>query len=80
MAHNKYYIVNSNDINLPQIETVIVGLPATQRYSLDNTKIVVKLHSDDHTEYPFLLTYSPLNNEQTLVIMASAEWTSPEIL
>jgi len=45
MAHtNRYFIVAADSPNLPQIYDVIVGKPSTQRYSIDSTKLVVKLH------------------------------------
>lgn len=78
MAHNRYYIVNATDPNLPQIESVIVGLPQNQRYSIDKTQIVVKLHEGDHSQYPFLADYQEYNHEQILIVMSTPEW-SPEI-
>lgn len=78
MAHNRYYIVNATDPNLPQIESVIVGLPQNQRYSIDKTQIVVKLHEGDHNNYTFLADYQEYNHEQILIVMSSPEW-SPEI-
>ena len=78
MAHtNRYYIVNASDPNLSDIETVIVGLPTTQRYSLDGTQIVIKLHEGDHHNYTFLADYQEENHEQTLIIMNTPEWTAP---
>jgi hypothetical protein len=78
MAHNRYYIVNATDPNLPQIEAVIVGLPTTQRYSVDGTQIVVKLHEGDHHNYTFLADYQEENHEQILISMNTPEW-APEI-
>jgi len=75
MAHNRYYIVNADDPNLSQIETVIVGLPDTQRYSVDGTQIVVKLHEGDHSDYSFLVDYQEQNHEQILISMNTPEWT-----
>ena len=78
MAHtNRYYIVNASDPNLSDIEAVIVGLPTTQRYSLDSTQVVVKLHDHDHHNYSFLADYQEQNHEQTLIIMNTPEWQIP---
>ena len=78
MAHNRYYIINADDPNLAQIEAVIVGIPATQRYSLDGTKLVVKLHEGDHSDYSFFADYQEESHEQILISMNTPEWT-PEI-
>jgi hypothetical protein len=77
MAHNRYYIVNASDPNLSQIEAVIVGLPTTQRYSVDGTQIVVKLHEGDHSDYSFLVDYQEQNHEQILISMNTPEWSPP---
>ena len=77
MAHNRYYIVNADDPNLSQIEDVIVGLPSTQRYSVDGTQIVVKLHQGDHSDYSFLAQYTEESHEQILISMDTPEWTPP---
>jgi hypothetical protein len=75
MAHtNRYYIINSEDPNLPQIEAVIVGDPNTQRYNLDGSKLVVKLHQGDHKEYPFLDGVQEYNHEQILEALNNSEW------
>lgn len=77
MAHNRYYIVNADDPNLSEIEAVIVGLPTTQRYSVDGTQIVVKLHEGDHSDYSFLADYQEESHEQILISMDTPEWTPP---
>ena len=78
MAHtNRYFIVNADDPNLSEIEYVIVGLPTTQRDSIDDTHIVIKLHQNDQSDYPFLEQYEEYDNEQILIIMATPEWTGP---
>ena len=78
MAHNRYYIVQADDPNLSDIEAVIVGLPSTQRHSVDGTQIVVKLHEEDHSDYSFLADYQEYNHEQILISMNTPDWT-PEI-
>ncbi len=75
MAHNRYFIINADDPNLQEINAVIVGTHESQRYSLDATKIVVKLHEGDHSEYEFLADYPEHNHEEILISLNSAEWT-----
>ena len=78
MAHtNKYYIVKAEDPNLPQIESVIVGLPTTQRYSIDKALIVVKLHKGDSKHYEFLNQYQEYNHEEILEALDNSEWQEP---
>jgi hypothetical protein len=80
MAHiNRYYIVNADDPNLSDIEQVIVGEATTQRYSVDGTQIVVKLHQNDHSDYSFLEQYQEQSHDEILISMNTPEWT-PEIL
>ncbi len=75
MAHtNRYFIVAADSPNLPQIYNVIVGKPSTQRYSIDSTKLVVKLHEGDHSDYPFLDGSSEYNHAEILEIMHTPEW------
>jgi hypothetical protein len=78
MAHtNRYFIVIADDPNLLEIEQVIVGEPTTQRYSIDGSQIVVKLHQNDHSDYSFLEQYEVYDNEQILISMNTPEWTTP---
>jgi hypothetical protein len=78
MAHtNRYFIVIADDTNLLEIEQVIVGEPTTQRYSIDGSQIVVKLHQNDHSNYSFLEQYEEYDNEQILIMMATHDWTTP---
>jgi hypothetical protein len=75
MAHNRYFTIEANDPNLDEIAQVFVGELDTQRYSLDGTKIVIKLHEGDHSEYGFLAQYQEYNNDQILDVLQTAEWT-----
>jgi hypothetical protein len=78
MAHtNRYYIINADDPNMGEIDQVIVGEPTTQRYSIDGSQIVVKLHQNDHSDYPFLEQYTEESHEQILISMNTPEWTPP---
>jgi len=75
MSHtNRYYIVKEEDPNLQQIESVIVGLPEKQRYSIDTTLIVVKLHKGDHKQYEFLQEYQEYSHEEILEALDNSEW------
>jgi len=75
MSHtNRYYIIEANDPNLNDIINVSVGELATQRYSLDSTKIVIKLHTEDHNNYSFLDGYTEYNHEEILPITNTPEW------
>ncbi len=83
MAHNRYFTIEANDPNLDEIAQVFVGELDTQRYSLgsfagmylDGSKIVIKLHEGDHSEYPFLEQYQEYNHDQILDVLQTAEWT-----
>jgi len=78
MAHiNKYYIVDVNDPNLPQIYDVIVGKPSKQRPNNPGstaTKLAVKLHKGDHNNYPFLDGIQKYNHAGIRVAMNTPEW------
>lgn len=75
MAHNRYFIIDANDPNMSEIDAVIVGTPESQRYSIDRSQIVVKLHEGDHSEYPFLHHYEEMNHDTVLNFLNSPEWT-----
>ena len=76
MAHNRYFIINADDPNMDEIAHVIVGTIDTQRYSLDGTMIVVKLHQGDHSDYEFLADYTEYNHDAILEQLHTLEWTS----
>lgn len=76
MAHNRYFIIDSNDPNMDEIINVSVGELDTQRLSLDGTLMVIKLHDGDHDDYSFLSQYTEYSHEEILPIMASSEWTN----
>jgi hypothetical protein len=75
MAHNRYFIINADDNNLNDIISVSVGELKTQRYSLDNTQIVIKLYENDHNNYPFLSQYTEYNHHDILEVMQTDKWT-----
>ena len=72
---NRYYIIDSNDKNLDKILSYCVESRDTLRYSLDLTKCVVKLKSDDTLNHFELLKYTPYNHEEILQIMYTSEWS-----
>jgi len=76
MAHNRYFIINADDPNMDEIAHVIVGSMDTQRYSLDGSKLVVKLHYDDPNNYEFLADYTEYNHDAILEQLHTLEWTS----
>ncbi len=76
MAHNRYFIINADDPNMDEIAHVIVGSMDTQRYSLDGSKLVVKLHYDDSNNYEFLADYTEYNHDAILEQLHTLEWTS----
>ena len=78
MAHNnRYYTISDNDPNKAEILTFTVGLPTTQRYSLDGLQLVIKLHYDDHEQHPQLLQYTEYSHAEILPIMNGPDWTAP---
>jgi len=78
MAHNRYFPIDANDPNMSEIDAVIVGIPENQRYNVDLSQIVVKLHEGDHNDYYFLELYPEFNHDGILIYLNSPEWT-PEI-
>ena len=75
MSHeNRYFIIESTNPNLNQIEEVIVGKIGTQRYSLDLSKLVIKLHKGDNNIYPFLDASEEYNHDEILETLNTSEW------
>lgn len=56
--NNRYYIVNSNDENLDKIFTFATTKANTARYSLDGSKVLIKLKSCDTCIYEELSNYT----------------------
>jgi len=72
---NRYFIISATDINLTEIISVSVGDLETQRYSLDSSQIVIKLHKGDTENYPFLAQYYDNTHSEILQLMNGPEWT-----
>ncbi len=77
MAHNRYFVINADDTNMTKINQIIVGRPETQRYSIDKSQIVIKLHENDHQQHDCLQQYAEQSHDEILQTMSSPEW-SPE--
>tara|TARA_R110001592_G_scaffold359364_1_gene665869 strand:- start:587 stop:874 length:288 start_codon:yes stop_codon:yes gene_type:complete len=71
---NRYFIINSDDPNMDNIDHVIVGTVESQRYSIDGTMLVVKLHKGDYNDYEFLDQYQEYNHEEILIALDNDEW------
>ena len=76
---NRYFIISASDVNLTEIISVSVGKLETQRYSIDESQIVIKLHKGDTENYPFLSEYYYNNHSEILQLMNGPEWTQPII-
>ncbi len=77
MAHNRYYTIQSDDTNMSDIDQVIVGSADTQRHSIDKSKIVIKLHEEDHHNYSFLSQYTEYNLSDITELLDNSEWINP---
>ena len=78
MSHtNRYHIINADDPNMDEINAVIVGTPETQRYSIDDSLIVIKLHQGDHNEYTFLADYPEQGHSEILESLNNYQWKQP---
>ena len=74
---NRYFIISASDTNLSEIISVSVGKLDTQRYSLDSSQIVIKLHKGDTENYPFLSQYYDNTHTEILELMNGPEWNQP---
>lgn len=75
MAHNRYYIIEAKATNLDNILDKCVGDKESQRYSLDKTKLVLKLCEGDHNKYPELDKYQEYDHDKILQVLNNKEWT-----
>ena len=74
---NRYFIISAFDINLTEIISVSVGALETQRYSINKSQIVIKLHKGDTENYPFLSQYYENTHSEILELMNGPEWIQP---
>lgn len=75
MLRNRYFIVNIPNPNMSQIYDLVVGTESTQRFSLDGTKVVVKLPLGDETNYGILQNATEYTHSEILIEMAKPEWS-----
>jgi hypothetical protein len=74
MAHNRYYIINNDDPNKDAIMQYVAQTGQPQRYNLEKTKIVIKLHEEDHEDHPELADYQEYNYKEILIALDNNEW------
>ena len=74
---NRYFIISASDSNLTEIISVSVGSLDTQRYSINKSQIVIKLHKGDTENYPFLTQYYDNTHSEILQLLNSTEWIQP---
>tara|TARA_R110002096_G_scaffold370839_1_gene564301 strand:- start:1596 stop:1832 length:237 start_codon:yes stop_codon:yes gene_type:complete len=74
---NRYFIISASDSNLTEIISVSVGSLDTQRYSINKSQIVIKLHKGDTENYPFLSQYYDNTHSEILQLLNSTEWIQP---
>lgn len=74
MAHNRYFIINNDDPNKDAIMQYVAQTGQPQRYNIAQTKIVVKLHEEDHENHPELVSYQEYNHEEILIALDNNEW------
>jgi len=70
----KYVIVNSSEVSNLDFSQ-LVDSSETSRYSLDDSKILVRFEGDTPS---FLIGETHYTNEEILPILAGAEWTAVE--
>ena len=74
---NRYFIISASDSNLTEIISVSVGSLDTQRYSINKSQIVIKLHKGDTENYSFLSQYYDNTHSEILQLLNSTEWIQP---
>lgn len=72
--HNRYF--KSNKAITPEIESVMVGDIRSQRPRSKNGNVIIKLHLDDHSDYPFLEGWEEFTHEEMLEDIKGDEWIS----
>ena len=71
---NRYFIANVPNPNMSQIYDIVIGTEASQRFSLDGKKVVVKLPLGDNTNYGVLQNATEYTHENILIEMEKPEW------
>lgn len=70
--HNRYF--KSNKEITAEIESVMVGTKETQRPRSKQGNVIIKLHLDDESDYPFLEDWQELTHEEMLEDIQNDEW------
>ena len=71
---NRYFIANVPNPNMSQIYDIVIGTEASQRFSLDGKKVVVKLSLGDTNTYGVLQNATEYTYEEILIKMQEPEW------
>jgi len=74
MSHNRYYIINADDPNKDVIMEFVAQTGQKQRCNFAETKIVVKLHEEDHEQHEVLDQYQEYNYEEIIIALDNNEW------
>lgn len=74
---NRYFIINSNDVNIDAIMLLVIGEFIHQRFNKEHTKLVVKLPIEDKNNYEILVGYTEYTHKQILEELQNPEWSTP---
>ncbi len=74
MAHNRYFIINEDDPNKDAIMELVAQTGQKQRCNFTETKIVIKLHEEDHEQHNVLVDYQEYNQAEILIALDNDEW------
>ena len=72
-----YVIVPASELSSIDFSEVSESSESTLRYSLDNSKFILKYEGDQPS---FLSGKTEYNNEEILAILSGDEWSSDEII
>lgn len=75
-----YIIINVSELPLVHFDDVLENSTSTLRYSLDETKTIIKWQGSDPDFLKDLTTIEgPYILQEILPILGGTEWTEPEI-
>jgi hypothetical protein len=78
MHDNYYYNIDSNDPNIAKIMSFCTGFLEQQTFSLDKSKVIVKLCKHDDTMHPELDGYIRYDHEGIKEIINGPEYLKTE--
>ena len=78
--NRQYVIFNVSELPLVNFAQVLESSPETVRRSLDNTKTFVKFTSPPTFLDQLTTKQGPYTHEEILAILATPEWTNPNIM